>query len=143
VKNFTDILQRLPYSSPYRFVDEITFLSDTRAEGNYRFKPDEFFYEGHFTGRPVTPGLILVECMGQIGLVAMALYLFPGNDFVPLLSTVEAEFLVPVLPGEKVFIESDKVFYRNGILKCNIRMFNESRTEVARTLAILKMQQND
>ncbi len=138
-----NILDRLPYSIPYRFVDEITFVSEKKIEGNYTFRDDEFFYKGHFTGNPVTPGLILVECMGQIGLVAFAVYLFPDVQISPLLSNVEAEFLHPVLPGERVFVESEKVFCRNGVLKCKIRMFNNNKVEVAHTIAILKLKENE
>lgn len=138
-----NILNKLPYSAPYRFVDEITFVSEKKIEGNYTFRDDEFFYKGHFTGNPVTPGLILVECMGQIGLVAFAIYLFPDFKISPLLSTVEAEFLHPVLPGEKVYVESEKVFCRNGILKCKIRMFNYNNVEVAHTIAVLKLKENE
>ena len=138
-----EILNRLPYSAPYRFVDELTFISDDKAEGNYTFRSDEFFYKGHFIDNPVTPGLILVECMGQIGLVALALHLFPDIRFTPLLSTVEAEFIHPVFPGEKVFVVSEKKACRNGILKCSIRMYNSSQTEVAHTTATLKMKENE
>ena len=43
--------------------------------GAYRFREDEFFYRGHFPGRPITPGVILIETMAQIGVVAFGMYL--------------------------------------------------------------------
>ncbi|MDZ7615330.1 MAG: hypothetical protein U5K51_17735 [Flavobacteriaceae bacterium] len=37
-------------------MDEITEITENEVTGNYTFKPNEFFYEGHFIGKPVTPG---------------------------------------------------------------------------------------
>ncbi|WP_417589946.1 3-hydroxyacyl-ACP dehydratase FabZ family protein [Owenweeksia hongkongensis] len=73
------IVQQLPYAHPFLFVDELTHVDEQGCEGFYTFKKDEYFYQGHFENHPVTPGVILTECMAQIGLVCLGIYLV-GSD---------------------------------------------------------------
>ncbi len=73
------IVQLLPYSRPFLFVDELTSVNDNGCEGFYIFREDEFFYQGHFKDNPVTPGVILTECMAQIGLVCLGIYLVQSS----------------------------------------------------------------
>ena len=70
------ILDLLPQQRPFRFVDEILDVDEQRISGRYTFRPDEFYYAGHFPGRPITPGVILLESMCQVGVVALGIYLF-------------------------------------------------------------------
>ena len=75
------ILEKLlPQQRPFRFVDEILEVDERRISGRYTFRPDEF-YAGHFPGRPITPGVILLESMCQVGVVASALNLFVLEHF--------------------------------------------------------------
>lgn len=78
MSEFQEIVNALPYEKPFLFVDEIVHLDENGIEGNYRFKEDEYFYQGHFKNYPVTPGVILTECMAQIGLVCLGVYLVKG-----------------------------------------------------------------
>lgn len=134
------ILENLPYSKPYLFADNIISYNEHELVGEYTFSHDEYFYKGHFTNDPVTPGLILVECMGQIGLVGFALALtYPYFNFKPMLSVVESEFIKSVYPGEKVTVASKKKYFRNNILKCDISMTNANSEVVAKTTAILTL----
>lgn len=132
-----EILSRLPYTYPFLFVDELVGVNDEKVSGNYTFKPDEFFYSGHFKNMPVTPGVILIETMAQIGLVCLGMYLFreelarseqPEIAFL----TADAEFLAPVFPGEKVTVYSEKIYFRFNKLKCKVDMRN-SRDELVCT----------
>ena len=137
-----DILALLPYKSSFRFVDQITFASMDEIRGEYTLRKDAFFYEDHFPGNPVTPGVIITEIMAQIGLVAMGIYLLMqderakektwGNNLFPLLSSSEVSFYKMVLPGEKVTVISRKQYFRFNKLKCAVEMHNASGELVAK-----------
>src|SRR3546814_15962786 len=81
------VLQAIPQQAPFRFLDEILELDNTHIVGRYTFKPDEFFYRGHFPGDPVTPGVILTEAMTQTSVVELGLYVcahtMPGDELQP------------------------------------------------------------
>lgn len=130
------MLKQLPYSEPFLFVDEIETVSEEKISGNYTFREDAYFYKGHFKDFPITPGVILIECMAQIGLVCFAIYLTEKKDeqrpanFV--LSHSEIDFLAPIFPGEKVFVTSEKIYFRFHKLKCKVRMHNEKGKLIAR-----------
>jgi len=136
---YDHIINLLPYKSSFRFVDEITSLDENSVTGNYTLKKDSFFYEDHFPGNPVTPGVIITEIMAQIGLVVLGIYLIsdkekisPGSDnTLPLLTSAEISFYKMVLPGEKVTVISKKQYFRFNKLKCYIEMMNESGELVA------------
>src|ERR1700743_1302976 len=93
--NYQNILDRLPYKSSFRFVDEGTFLDADKAVAPYTLRPDAFLYEDHFQGNPVTPGAILTEIMAQIGLVVLGIFLVKEATapVFPLLTSAEVSFL--------------------------------------------------
>lgn len=125
--NSEKILKALPYTDPFLFVDQITEVTTTTCKGNYTFLEDAFFYKGHFKGNPITPGVILIECMAQIGLVCFGIFLLNDhfNDQMQVAFTSSnVEYLGPVFPNEKVFVVSDIKYFRFNKLKCNIKMFN-------------------
>lgn len=103
-------------------------------------RPDAFFYEDHFPGNPVTPGVIVTEIMAQIGLVVLGIHLLmqeketeQTNDVIlPLFTSSEVEFYKVVLPGEKVTVVSEKIYFRFGKLKCAVRMLNSNQEPIAK-----------
>lgn len=137
-----NILNYLPYKSSFLFVDNITALDDDGVTGDYTLKSDAFFYEDHFPGNPVTPGVIITEIMAQIGLVVLGIHLMVGGTkqegavmnegSFPLLTSTNVEFFKMVLPEEKVIVTSTKQFFRFGKLKCAVEMQNEAGELVAR-----------
>ena len=126
-----DILALVPQQAPFRFIDEIISLNEDEIVGAYTFKEDESFYAGHFPGKPVTPGVILLETMAQTGVVAYGLYLLSLqvkreelDQWLTLFSDAEVEFSKPVYPGETVTVTAKKVFWRRMKLKASVQMHN-------------------
>lgn len=129
-------LTHLPQQAPFRFFDEVISVDSNNIRGAYTFKEDEYFYQGHFPGHPVTPGVILIECMAQIGLLGLGIQqmLEKGGDELPpfAFTSSEVDFLKPVYPGERVEVVAEKVYFRLGKLKVKARMYNAVGEEVAK-----------
>ena len=130
--NSQEILSKLPYSKPFLFVDEIVSITENGIEGYFTFNEHLDFYNGHFKDNPITPGVILIETMAQIGLVCFGIFLLKDEtktlNFA--LTSSEIEFLKPVFPNEKVTVVSEKVYFRFGKLKCKVKMMNAKNEEV-------------
>jgi 3-hydroxyacyl-[acyl-carrier-protein] dehydratase len=131
-----EVLALVPQREPFRFVDEIISVDEEQIVGAYRFREDEFFYRGHFPGRPITPGVILIETMAQIGVVAFGMYLLarqknvrPSQMKMPLSLFSMAdnvEFRGIVAPGERVIVKGRKIYFRKGAIKMDLTMEREN-----------------
>ena len=132
-----EIIALLPYQKPFLFVDGIDTISEDGITGHYTFREDETFYEGHFKNKPITPGVILTECMAQIGLVCLGIYLLKDELNITqkpqiALTSHQMDFYLPVLPNQKVTVVSEKEVFRFNKLKCKVKMLNEKGELVAR-----------
>ena len=129
-----EILLKLPYSKPFLFVDEIISINENGVEGSFTFNEELDFYNGHFKNNPVTPGVILIETMAQIGLVCLGIYLSKEEtkNLKFAFTSSEIEFTKPVFPNEKVIVISEKIYFRFGKLKCKVKMINDKKEEVCR-----------
>ncbi|MEP4002420.1 MAG: hydroxymyristoyl-ACP dehydratase [Ekhidna sp.] len=134
------IINELPYTDPFLFVDTILNIDAKGVEGSYTFDAQTDFYKGHFREYPVTPGVILTECCAQIGLVCLGIYLLGKDgafkDIKIGMSSSQMDFLLQVLPGERVRVVSELVYFRFQKLKCHVKMYNEANKLVCKgTLA--------
>ena len=93
----------LPHRDPFLFLDEVMVLEPgAKVVARKRVREDEWFLAGHFPGRPIMPGVIIVEAMAQCGAVAVLadeanrgkLALFAGID--------DVRFKRMVLPGDEL-----------------------------------------
>ncbi len=131
------IIKLLPYQQPFLFVDELTMISNEGITGDYTFKPNEYFYKGHFKNNPITPGVILTECMAQIGVVCLGIFILKEEisnekNLQIALTSSQIDFFLSVFPSEKVTVISEKEFYRFNKLKCKVKMLNEKNELVCR-----------
>ena len=134
--NSKEIITYLPYEQPFLFVDGLTEISEQGITGHFTFDKENFFYRGHFKDNPITPGVILTETMAQIGVVCLGIYLMRNelSKAVPkiALSSHQVDFYLPVLPGEKVTVVSEKQYFRFNKLKCIVKLYNEKEVLVCR-----------
>ncbi len=127
-----EILSRLPYTSPFLFVDELLEVTENGIKGTFTYHKDLDFYKGHFKNHPITPGVILTETMAQIGLVCFGIYLTEATNEIVMLSSCKIDFLKPVYPGEKVKVTSTKNYFRFNKLSCKVIMENETGETVCK-----------
>jgi 3-hydroxyacyl-[acyl-carrier-protein] dehydratase len=131
------IIDLLPYQAPFLFVEELTLVSKNGIEGYYTFKEDEYFYRGHFKDSPITPGVILIEVMAQIGVVCLGVLLLKeqvSKTEKPqiALTSNQVDFFLPVQPKERVRVVSEKIYFRFNKLKCKVHLFNDKNELVCR-----------
>jgi 3-hydroxyacyl-[acyl-carrier-protein] dehydratase len=124
-----EALALVPQQEPFRFVDELLELSEERAVGRYRWRPEADFYRGHFPGNPVTPGVLLIESMAQCGVVPIALHRLyaefedaEAEKFQTFFTDAQVDFSGVVRPGDVVTTESRVLFYRRRKIKVEATM---------------------
>lgn len=104
-KPVTDLI---PHRPPFLFVDEILTQGAETLTARRTWRANEDFYQGHYPGAPITPGVLLCESVFQTGALLLA-NKFAGQgkqEGVPLLAKVEnVRFRSPVYPGDTTTIE--------------------------------------
>lgn len=116
-----EVLKYLPHRDPFLFIDEVISLEDGKNIHAVMHVQDEnIFFQGHFPGNPIVPGVILIEAMGQasgiLGFKTMDKTPEEGSIYV-IAGVDKARFRQRVLPGDKVDIFSKVLGSKRGIWK--------------------------
>ncbi len=114
-----EVMNFLPHRYPFLMIDRIVeFEADKRVVGLKNVTINEPFFQGHFPGHPIMPGVLLIEAMAQTGGV-MALMSLPAEEVkkkvLYFMSIDKAKFRKPVLPGDQVRFELDLIRARGNI----------------------------
>jgi 3-hydroxyacyl-[acyl-carrier-protein] dehydratase len=113
------IKDMIPHREPFLMIDEVRDLrADHSITGIKNVTGNEDFFEGHFPGHPIMPGVLIVEAMAQTSavLVIGTLGLQPGS-VVYFMSIEQARFRKPVLPGDQLSMEVSKLQNRGKVWK--------------------------
>ncbi len=103
-----EIQRVLPHRYPFLLVDRIlTLEAGKRIVGLKNITINEPFFQGHFPGRPIMPGVLIIEAMAQVGGI-LALLSTPenlGNPAIFLMGLDKVRFRKPVVPGDQLRLE--------------------------------------
>jgi 3-hydroxyacyl-[acyl-carrier-protein] dehydratase len=114
----TEIQKIIPHRYPFLLVDRIIELEPMkRAVGLKNVTITEPFFQGHFPGQPVMPGVLILEAMAQVGAVA-ALYPPENRGKVALFASIDrVKFRKPVVPGDQLQMVAELIKVRGGMGK--------------------------
>ncbi len=100
------ILQNLPHRYPFLLVDRILEAGPERVVGLKNVTINEPFFQGHFPGKPIMPGVLILEAMAQVG---GCLLLGEADDreskLVYFMGIDRARFRKPIVPGDQILFE--------------------------------------
>jgi len=119
VLDINEILKALPHRYPFLLVDRILeFEKEKRIVGIKNVTINEPFFAGHFPGRPIMPGVLIIEAMAQIGGVLMLQdHTLKEKGLVYLAGIDNAKFRKTVIPGDQLKIVVDVLRYKYTICK--------------------------
>jgi len=116
----TEILRILPHRYPFLLVDRILEVEKgKRIVGIKNVTYNEEFFQGHFPGNPVMPGVLILEAMAQVAAIGLFGVVPDHEKKLLYLSGVDrCKFRRPVLPGDQLRIEAEIVQLRSRACRC-------------------------
>jgi 3-hydroxyacyl-[acyl-carrier-protein] dehydratase len=115
----------IPHRGPMLLVDEIVSQDESTIVCRKTFRPDEYFFQGHYPDHPLTPGVILCESAVQSGAILLSEIVSTG-DSVPVLTRMsDVKFKKMVHPGDAIemHVKLDDVvsnaYYMTAQVKCD------------------------
>ncbi|HBH62834.1 MAG TPA: 3-hydroxyacyl-[acyl-carrier-protein] dehydratase FabZ [Nitrospiraceae bacterium] len=121
--NIREIQNILPHRYPFLLVDRIVDINPkVRAVGLKNVTANEQFFQGHFPGYPIMPGVLIVEAMAQVAGI-LAFHSGAQGNSVYFMSIEKAKFRKPVVPGDQLRFEVDVIQNRSNVWKFSGQAF--------------------
>ena len=117
--NVEEILEILPQRYPFVMIDRITnFISGERCTAIKNVSVNEPYFQGHFPGKPIMPGVLILESMAQAGAFLVLYNLEDPLSKGMFFSAVEkSKFRKPIVPGDQIVLEMKLLKFRLGTVK--------------------------
>jgi 3-hydroxyacyl-[acyl-carrier-protein] dehydratase len=121
--NIREIQNILPHRYPFLLVDRIVDISPkVKAVGLKNVTANEQFFQGHFPGYPIMPGVLIVEAMAQVAGI-LAFHSGAQGNSVYFMSIEKAKFRKPVVPGDQLRFEVNVIQNRSNVWKFSGQAF--------------------
>jgi UDP-3-O-[3-hydroxymyristoyl] N-acetylglucosamine deacetylase / 3-hydroxyacyl-[acyl-carrier-protein] dehydratase len=127
-----EVQKLLPHRYPFLMVDRIIgFESEFKCTGVKQVTINEPYFQGHFPGHPVMPGVLQVEAMAQVASISLLRQPDNQGKIGYFMSADNVKFRKPVFPGDTLIIESEltKVRGNIGVAKCRCTVNGETTSE--------------
>ena len=121
------IQEILPHRYPFLLVDKIVeLLPRERIVGVKQVTFNEHFFQGHFPGAPVMPGVLQIEALAQVGAILALREFADATSKIPFFSGIDkARFRRPVVPGDTLRLEVKAIRIGSKVLK----MWGEAKVD--------------
>jgi UDP-3-O-[3-hydroxymyristoyl] N-acetylglucosamine deacetylase/3-hydroxyacyl-[acyl-carrier-protein] dehydratase len=129
--DITEIQKILPHRYPFLLADRILELEpNKRVVGIKNVTANESFFQGHFPGNPIMPGVLVLEAMAQVGGIAFLCVPSNRGKILYLAGVDNARFRRPIVPGDQIRFETEVVFVRSKIGKIAGKAFVDGKIAV-------------
>lgn len=137
------IMKCLPHRYPFLLVDRVLEIDEQHAVGIKNVTINEPFFQGHFPGSPIMPGVLVVEAMAQVG----GLMLFdnvddPANWLVYFGGIDKVRFRKPIMPGDQVRFELEMQSSRGRLCRMRGVAFVEDRVAAEAELTAMLVERS-
>lgn len=105
----------IPHRDPFLFIDEMIELESLKKGIGIKYvSPDEPFFQGHFPGKPVMPGVLIIESLAQVGAVILLSHPDYAGKIAYFTGISNAKFRKSVLPGDMLELHCELTKIRRG-----------------------------
>jgi len=119
-----EIMRLLPHRYPFLLVDRILDISPgpvavgSKVVGLKNVSANEPFFQGHFPGNPIMPGVLIIECMAQVaGCLFFSKEPDPSAKLMVMSGVDKARFRRPIVPGDQIVVTGEILNVRLGLVK--------------------------
>ena len=123
------IMELLPHRYPFLLIDRVVeVVRKQRVVAVKNVTINEPFFQGHFPGYPIMPGVLLLEAMAQTGCILVMLEApDPAEKLVVFTGVEHARFRRPVVPGDQVRLEIDVLNWRSRLMRMQGKAFVDGK----------------